>query len=58
MPGLHWRVAIFCEYLADWEFDEHWREFVSRLAGISDDADPPDQQILEDCAIWDTDSAT
>jgi hypothetical protein len=58
MPGLNWRVAIFREYLADWEFDEHWREFVSRLAGISDDADPRDQQILEDCAIWDTDPAT
>jgi hypothetical protein len=55
-PGLHCRVAIFREYLADWEFDERWRGFVARLAEISDDADPRNRQILEDCAIWDTDT--
>jgi len=51
-------VSIFREYLADWEFDERWRAFVARLARIFDDADPRDQQILADCAIWDADAAT
>lgn len=48
-------MAIFREYLADWEFDERWRGFVARLAEISDDAPPRDRRILEGCAIWETD---
>ena len=47
-------MAIFREYLADWEFDERWREFVSCLAEISEGADARGQQILEGCAIWET----
>jgi hypothetical protein len=51
-------VSIFREYLADLEFDERWRAFVTRLARIFDDADPRDRRILADCSIWDADAAT
>lgn len=45
-------MAIFREYLADWEFGERWRPFVVRLAEVHDDTGGPAQEILEDCAIW------
>jgi hypothetical protein len=45
-------MSIFREYLSDWEFDDRWRDFVLRLAEITEHATGQRRAVLEGCTIW------